>query len=157
VAATVPRSAVHPCGICSAASPGRDGHASAAAGRRANRAVGCFIPYGLVGYLLALSCLLVALVRARRRLVPAVIIAAVAIPTAFHLAWLGPLFVNDHRAAASPELRLMILNMSHSESDTREVAERAAQADLVILSQTTPAALTALKSFGWHQRCTASD
>ena len=37
------------------------------------------IPYGLVGYLLALSCLLVALVRVRRRLVPAVIIAAVAI------------------------------------------------------------------------------
>ena len=29
-----------------------------------------FIPYGLVGYLLALSCLLVALVRARRRLSP---------------------------------------------------------------------------------------
>jgi endonuclease/exonuclease/phosphatase (EEP) superfamily protein YafD len=111
-----------------------------------------FIPYGLVGYLLALSCLLVALLRARRRLVPAVIIAAVAVLTAFHLAWLGPLFVNDHRAAATPEFRLMSLNMSLSESDTREVAERAAQADLVILIQTTPAALTALKSFGWDQR-----
>ena len=36
----------------------------------------------------------------------------------------------------------MILNMSHSESDTREVAERAAQADLVILSQTTPAGVS---------------
>jgi hypothetical protein len=32
-----------------------------------------FIPYALVGYLLALSCLLVALLSARRRLVPAVI------------------------------------------------------------------------------------
>jgi endonuclease/exonuclease/phosphatase (EEP) superfamily protein YafD len=111
-----------------------------------------FIPYGLVGYLLALSCLLVALLRARRRLVPAVIIAAVVVLTACHLAWLGPLFVNDHRAAATPEFRLMSLNMSLRESDTREVAERAGQADLVILIQTTPAALTALKSFGWDQR-----
>ena len=111
-----------------------------------------FIPYGLVGYLLALSCLLVALRRGGRRLVPAVIIAAVVVLTAFHLAWLGPLFVNDHRAASTPEFRLMSLNMSGSESDTRELAERAAQADLVILIQTSPAALTALKSFGWDQR-----
>ena len=111
-----------------------------------------FIPYGLVGYLLALSCLLIALRRARRRLVPAAIIAVVMVLSGFHLAWLGPLFVNDHRAAATPEFRLMSLNMSGSESATREVAERAAQADLVILIQTSPAALTALNSFGWNQR-----
>ena len=36
-----------------------------------------FIPYGLLGYLLALVCLLVALVRARRRLLPAVVAVAV--------------------------------------------------------------------------------
>ena len=111
-----------------------------------------FIPYGLVGYLLALICLLVVLLRARRGLVPAVIIAAVVVLTALHLAWLGPLFLNDQRAASTPEFRLMSLNMSGSESDTREVAERAAQADLVILIQTSPPALTALKSFGWDQR-----
>jgi endonuclease/exonuclease/phosphatase (EEP) superfamily protein YafD len=111
-----------------------------------------FIPYGLVGYLIGLSCLLVALVRARRRLVPAVITAAVVVLTAFHLAWLGPLFVKDHRAASTPEFRLMSLNMSGSESDTQEVAQRAAQADLVILIQTSPAALIALKSFEWDQR-----
>ena len=60
-----------------------------------------FIPYGLLGYLLALVCLLVALVRARRRLVPAVITVAVMVLTACHLAWLAPLFVDDHRAAAT--------------------------------------------------------
>jgi hypothetical protein len=111
-----------------------------------------FIPYGLVGYLIALSCLLVALVRAERRLVPAVITAAVVVLAAFHLAWLGPLFVKDHRAPATEEFRLMSLNMSGSESDTQEVAQRAAQADVVILIQTSPAALIALKSFGWDQR-----
>ncbi|MGH3339633.1 MAG: hypothetical protein ACRDPL_12500, partial [Propionibacteriaceae bacterium] len=37
-----------------------------------------FIPYGILGYLVALVCLVVALVRARRRLVPTVITVAVA-------------------------------------------------------------------------------
>jgi endonuclease/exonuclease/phosphatase (EEP) superfamily protein YafD len=111
-----------------------------------------FIPYGLLGYLFALSCLLVTLVRAKRRLLPAVITTAVMVLTAFHLVWLGPLFVKDHRAAATPEFQLMSLNMSRSESDTPVLAERAAQADLVILVETTPTALTALKSFGWDER-----
>ena len=60
-----------------------------------------FIPYGLLGYLIALICLLVALVRARRRLVPAVLTVTVAVLTACHAAWLAPLFVDDHRAAAT--------------------------------------------------------
>ena len=70
-----------------------------------------FIPYGLLGYLIALVCLLVALVRARHRLVPAVITAAVVVLTAYHLAWLAPLFFDDHRTAAAGQFRLMSLNM----------------------------------------------
>jgi endonuclease/exonuclease/phosphatase (EEP) superfamily protein YafD len=111
-----------------------------------------FIPYGLIGYLVALSCLLVALLRARRRLAPTVITIGVAALTACHVAWLGGLFVDDHRAAATPALRLMSLNMFHGEADPAEVAERAAQADLVILIEATPGALAALKSFGWDRR-----
>jgi endonuclease/exonuclease/phosphatase (EEP) superfamily protein YafD len=42
--------------------------------------------------------------------------------------------------------------MSRSDSDSKEVAERAAQADVVILVETTPAALTALQPFGWDER-----
>ena len=70
-----------------------------------------FIPYGLLGYLLALACLLLALVRARRRLLPAVITVAVLVLTACHLAWLAPVFVADDRAAATAQFRLMTLNM----------------------------------------------
>jgi endonuclease/exonuclease/phosphatase (EEP) superfamily protein YafD len=111
-----------------------------------------FIPYGLLGYLVALSCLLVALVRARHRSVPAVITVGVAVLTACHMAWLAPLFVNDHRAGSTAEFQLMSLNMYHSAADSRQVAERAAQADLVILVETTPSALTALNQFGWDKR-----
>ena len=111
-----------------------------------------FIPYGLLGYLIALSCLLVVVVRARHRLVPTVITVGVAALTACHLAWLVPLFVNDHRPAATTEFRLMSLNMFNGEADSREVAKRAANADIVILVEATPAALSNLKPFGWDKR-----
>jgi endonuclease/exonuclease/phosphatase (EEP) superfamily protein YafD len=111
-----------------------------------------FVPYGILGYLVALVCLLVALVRARRRVVPAVITVAVAVLTACHAAWLGPLFVDDHRAAETAKFRLMSLNMLDGAADPGEVAKHAAGADVVILIETTPAALRALKSYGWDKR-----
>ncbi|HEU4908295.1 MAG TPA: endonuclease/exonuclease/phosphatase family protein [Propionibacteriaceae bacterium] len=111
-----------------------------------------FIPYGLIGYLLALCCLLVALVRARGPLVLAVITVAVAALTTLHLAWLAPLFVRDHRVAQTAEFQLMSLNMLHGAADPQEVAERAARADIVILVEATPPALAALKPFGWDER-----
>lgn len=73
----------------------------------ASAQVAAFIPYSLLGYLLALVCLLTALVRARHRLVPAVITVTVAVLTACHVAWLAPHFVDDHRAAATPKFRLI--------------------------------------------------
>jgi endonuclease/exonuclease/phosphatase (EEP) superfamily protein YafD len=111
-----------------------------------------FIPYGLLGYLIALVCLLIALVRARHRLIPAVITAAVVILTAYHLAWLAPLFFDDHRDAAAGQFRLMSLNMFAGEADSADVAEQAAHADVVILVETTPAAQTALDESGWDER-----
>jgi endonuclease/exonuclease/phosphatase (EEP) superfamily protein YafD len=111
-----------------------------------------FIPYGLIGYLLALCCLLVALVRARGSLVLAVITVAVVALTTLHLAWLAPLFVRDHRVAQAAEFQLMSLNMLHGGADPQEVAERATGADIVILVEATPTALAALKPFGWDER-----
>jgi endonuclease/exonuclease/phosphatase (EEP) superfamily protein YafD len=111
-----------------------------------------FIPYGLIGYVLAFLCMLVALARARRRLIPTVITAAVAVLSAYHLAWLAPLFVDDHRPAAAEQFRLMSLNMHNGEADSGDVAERAAHADVVILVETTPGALNALERHGWDQR-----
>lgn len=118
----------------------------------ASAQLAAFIPYGILGYLLALVCLLIALVRARHRLVPAVVTVAVAVLTTCHLAWLAPLFVDDHRAAATPKFRLMSLNMFDGEADSSQVAERAAQADIVILVETTPDALRALERYGWDKR-----
>jgi endonuclease/exonuclease/phosphatase family metal-dependent hydrolase len=111
-----------------------------------------FIPYGVLGYLLALACLLIALVRARRRLLLALITVVVMVLTACHLAWLAPVFVADHRAAATAQFRLMTLNMFDGEADPGDVSKRAAQADVVILVETTPAALNALKRQGWDKR-----
>src|SRR5215218_1588895 len=45
-----------------------------------------FVPYGLLGYLIALVCLLIALLRARHRLGPALITAPLQLLTAAHLA-----------------------------------------------------------------------
>ena len=111
-----------------------------------------FIPYGLLGYLVALGCLVVGLIRARHRTVPTVITVAVIVLTASHLAWLAPLFINDHRAATTRQFRLMSLNMFNGSADPGEVAKQAAHADVVILVETTPEALTALKHHGWDQR-----
>jgi endonuclease/exonuclease/phosphatase (EEP) superfamily protein YafD len=111
-----------------------------------------FIPYGFIGYVVAVVCLLVALARARRRLVLTVITVCVAALTALHLAWLAPLFVKDHRPAAMPDFQLMSLNMLHGQADPREVASHAAQADIVILVEATPAALSGLTTLGWDER-----
>ena len=54
--------------------------------------------------------------------------------------------------AATTEFRLMSLNMFNGEADSREVAKRAANADIVILVEATPAALNNLKPFGWDKR-----
>jgi endonuclease/exonuclease/phosphatase (EEP) superfamily protein YafD len=111
-----------------------------------------FIPYGFVGYVVALCCLLIAVVRARRKLVLTVITVGVAALTTVHLVWLAPLFVKDQRAAATPDFQLMSLNMLRGQADSQQVAERAAQADIVILIESTPTALWSLKKFGWDER-----
>jgi Endonuclease/Exonuclease/phosphatase family len=118
----------------------------------ASAQLAAFIPYGILGYLLALVCLLAALVRARHRLVPAVITVVVAVLTACHLAWLAPLFVDDHRVAATHKFQLMSLNMFGGEADSTQVAERAAKADVVILVETTPDVMRALERHGWDKR-----
>ena len=114
--------------------------------------VAAFISYGLLGYLIALGCLLIVVARARHRFVIAVITVAVALLTLCHLAWLGPLFVNDHRAAGTPKFRLMSLNMHNGGADSGKVAQRAERADIVILVEATPSALQDLKPFGWDER-----
>lgn len=114
--------------------------------------VASFIPYAVLGYVLSLGLLLVAVIRARRRLVLGVLALAVAGLTAAHLAWLGPLFLPNHRPATTPTFTLLSLNLHNGEADPAEVAAQAVGADVVILIETTPDALRSLKPLGWDQR-----
>ena len=111
-----------------------------------------FIAYGVIPYEVALVCLLVALVRARRRLVLAILSGLVAILTALHLAWLGPLFVADQRVAGSAPFTVMSLNLYNGKADTATVAATAEQADIAVLLEVTPAAIQALRAQGWDER-----
>ena len=51
-----------------------------------------FIPYGLIGYALALLCFGVALLLARRRTALMLVSAIVAALLALHLSWIAPFF-----------------------------------------------------------------
>lgn len=114
--------------------------------------VASFIPYGLPCSVVALLLLVVALVRARRRGVLAVITLLMAGLVATHLAWLAPLFVPDHRPASTRSITVMSLNLYNGQADPRSVDEQADQADVVVLIETTPEELQALKSLGWDER-----
>jgi endonuclease/exonuclease/phosphatase (EEP) superfamily protein YafD len=111
-----------------------------------------FIAYGLIPYTVALLCMLVALIRARRRLALAILTGIVALLTALHLAWLGPLFVPDQRAARTAPFTVMVLNMFAGRADPAQVADMAERADIVILVEVTPAALQALEGKAWDRR-----
>ena len=114
--------------------------------------IASFIPYGLVGYLVALCCLVIASVRSRRRVALSSITGLVLILTSAHVAWLSPLFVPDQRPATTAGFTLLSLNMHNGLADPAELSARAEQADVVILVEMTPAALSALRSLDWDRR-----
>ena len=115
--------------------------------------IAAFIPYGLLAYLVALVCLVIASARARRRAALLTITALVLVLTSAHVAWLVPLFVPDHRPATTAGFTLLTFNMRNGMADQAALSQQAAQADIVILIETTPPALKALKEDGnWDQR-----
>jgi len=114
--------------------------------------VAAFIAYGLLAYAVVLACLLIALIRARRRAVIAALTGLTALLTAAHLAWLGPLFVADDRPATTDPFTVLTLNLHVGEADPAVVADLADQADVVVLVEVTAAAMTALAAEGWDDR-----
>lgn len=115
--------------------------------------IAAFIPYGLLAYLLAFVCLVVASARARRRAVLLSITSLVLILISAHVAWLAPLFVADSRPATTAEFTLLSFNLRNGSADQTTLSAQAEQADIVILIETTPAALNALKrDRNWDQR-----
>ena len=114
--------------------------------------VASFIAYGVLGYALAVICLVAALIRARRRVALAVVTLLVLLASIGHILTLAPLFVPDDRPATGASFTLMTLNLHNGEADSGQVAEQATRADVVILIEATPEALNALKPLGWDER-----
>jgi endonuclease/exonuclease/phosphatase (EEP) superfamily protein YafD len=114
--------------------------------------VAAFISYGWLGYALALLFFGIALVVSKRKAALAVVTAVLAALLALHLSWLAPLFVADDRPATTRSFTIFSLNMYHGFADPEQVAQQAADADVVILVEATPNALRALKAFDWDAR-----
>lgn len=114
--------------------------------------VAAFIAYGVFAYAVVLACLLVALVRARRRAALAALTGLTALLTAGHLAWLGPLFVADRRPVTTEPFTLLTLNLHAGRADPTVLNALAARADVVVLVETTAAAQAGLAAEGFDGR-----
>lgn len=111
-----------------------------------------FIPYAVLAYLFAFFFFATALLRARRRGALFVLSGISALLLCCHGLWLAPLFISDQRAATTKSFTIMSLNMLNGSADPRQVADQAVRADVVVLLETTPAALQGLKPYGWDER-----
>jgi endonuclease/exonuclease/phosphatase (EEP) superfamily protein YafD len=111
-----------------------------------------FIAYGLLGYAVVLGCLLIALIRARRRAALAAVTGLTVLLTAGHVVWLGPLFVADGRPVITEPFTVLTLNLRAGEADPTVVADLADRADVVVLVEVTSAAMAGLAAEGWDDR-----
>lgn len=111
-----------------------------------------FIAYGTVAYLIALIALGIAVVRARHRVVLAVLAALSAVLLIVHIVWLAPFFVADDRPPTTDPFTVMSLNLLAGQADSAQVAAVAQQADVVVLLEATPTSLYALRPYGWAER-----
>ena len=119
---------------------------------RALALVSSFIGYGVIGWVVDSGCLLIATLRARRRRVLALVTAVAVAGLGLQLSWIAPSFVADRRAPTGPSFTVMSLNMYMGAADPRKVAERAQQADIVVLLEITPAAAGSLRAVGLDDR-----
>lgn len=114
--------------------------------------IASFIPYGFLAHLVALICFGTALVRSRHRAALGVLSLVSALCLAVQAAWLLPLFVADNRPARDRTFTVLSFNMGHRGSDPGQLAQAARDADLVVLLESTPAAISQLSPFGWDER-----
>lgn len=114
--------------------------------------VASFASYGVLAYLIALVCFTIALVRARRRRVLAVICTLCAGLLACHTAWLAPYFVPDDRPATSPSFTLLSLNTLNGSANADDLVREAQRADVVVLLEATAPLVDGLQSRGWNAR-----
>ena len=110
-----------------------------------------FVPWAILGYLLALIVLLVLRRGASgpfRRLVTVAAVVSL-LGVGLHAAWLAPSYVGEH-AEGDPDLTVLGFNMHFGEADieaTTRLVERE-DPDLIVLTEATPEAVQALAANG---------
>lgn len=115
-----------------------------------------FISFALLGYAIAAVALGIGLLRARRRGFPALLTLVAVLGFTLHAVWTFPLFVPDDRPATGESFSLVSLNALAGEADPEELVAAAADADVVVLLEVTPALVDDLADLGWHDRFTYS-
>ncbi len=113
--------------------------------------VAAFVPFGQLGYPLALVLLLLAMIRARHRRFLGVVAVLVVGLITLHLSWDVPFFVPDRRPAVGPELTLLTQNVYRGSIDVAQLTAATADVDVVVLNETTPDFLRALQTPAWDR------
>jgi endonuclease/exonuclease/phosphatase (EEP) superfamily protein YafD len=107
-----------------------------------------FVAYGTLAYAGSLLGFGIAALLARRKVVLAVLSMVTAAFLALHVWWLLPLFVPDDRPATTPTFTVLSLNIRNGLADPAGIVARARNADIVVLLETTPSAIRALRDAG---------
>lgn len=105
-----------------------------------------FIPYGMIADLICLVCFGVAAVRARHRLVLALLTGLAALLLVLQVVWIAPQFVANPRPVTTRPFTLISLNMKLGGADIEQIRREADRADIVVLVEVTPAAYPAVRS-----------
>ena len=111
-----------------------------------------FVPWGLVGYLVAvvvLGLVLLAQPWGRMRIAMLVAVCFCLVGIGLHGWWLVPSSVGDH-AQGRPNLTVVEFNMLKGRASTQETAAllRRERPDLLVLTEVTPEALAAIENIG---------
>ena len=111
-----------------------------------------FVPFAVVGYLVALVLLVLLGWRAaagRPHIVRLVAVGVCVLGLGLHGWWLAPSYVGE-RATGRPDLTVMTFNMLHGRADPADTAAlvRREDPDLLVLTEVTPEALAAAEARG---------
>lgn len=107
-----------------------------------------FVPWAVVGYLVAGLLLALLCRRSTRRVLPLVGVALAAAGLLLHAVWSAPSFVSSSSGSADGRpVRVLTLNLQFGRADTGAVVRlvQRARPDLIVLEETTPEALVALE------------
>jgi endonuclease/exonuclease/phosphatase (EEP) superfamily protein YafD len=105
-----------------------------------------FIPYGMLADLICLVCFGIALVRARHRLVLALLTGLSGLLLILQVIWIAPQFAPNPRPVASRSFTLISQNMKLGQADIGQLRRQADRADIVVLIEVTAQAYPAVRA-----------